>query len=1190
MVAIAKAKDKGGRYYLDPGVLSAAGKDFYSRGSLMRADVATGKLPALVQALSKAGAKFTAPAEFDASKVVKAEDAGKMARVESAPKVARVDDTMRAKIKEIVRRQAGPHVNLEFLDRLDLAPGELARSSGGDPAAVPSGFFDPYENLIAIATGTLHPEESAYHEAMHYLEAAGVFTPQEAALMRASRGSMEKYLSRSIDPERLARMPQHELNAYASEAYQKERDAGEPLHTAGAGLHIGIKRAFEKLRRFWEAILNAAKGFGFETWRDVIDRQRSGELAGRVRPEDQGSNAAAMLNEKGRMARVERRRAAVEPSRGERLAKGWNTLIENVQNLHLPKRDLQAELEARKGEELPDQHAFYERARLYPGRRAAQIEDFNRDLLDPLIATAKKARISHEEADDYVYALHAEERNERIDAINPAAQGMGSGMSDEEARAIIERVEADPRRAEFERIADLVQRMRHFEIDTRENAGLISEPYAEELRDGYKSYVPLSGFADETDPESRYLGAGKFAVRGKEHEQALGRLSKANSPIENMVNQAYQAIGRAERNRVVDSLARALKSLGKENVADIVSFDKGEPKRIIDPKTGLVTWVDDSSFRFSPNAVPYKVGGKTRYLVFKDARLAEAMKRSAPDELNDVLRHVLRATNEIKSLWTHYSPNFLIRHFLFRYPIEGAMNFFEAKEANPDASVLRFMAHSAPFLGPAYKAIRAVQSGERGGAWGDLYNEMRQHGGMVGLAAMRDIDAEFKNLRSEMAGWTKNANPLRLRRAFIRAMSTATSALDNSIRLAAYKQFREGGMSPQKASLRARDATVDFQLKGRKADWMGLIWPFANVAIQTGVRLTGATARSRMIRRAALGMMLSGLLLGAANYLLAGKDDDGEYFFDKVPDWEKRLNLIVMTGRKDERLHIPMPYNWAFPMVAGYALANTIFGNKSVRKQLGMVTKSALELVTPVGQEENPIAMFAPEVVRPAIHVRTNESWNGNPVHTESKFQKGPNSMNGRDSTGEAWKALARGVNSATGGSIASKGVVDMYPEDYRHIFDEVIGAQRRLIGGLSETVSDAKAGREFKPGGVPGLSVVYGKGDAKLHDRSAYYEERSHIQAARDEVDTLTKHRPPTATDDDVASAVQRNAPVLAAEPVVKAAEKQLLPLRKAQRQLAAMPRTAEIDQALDDNRKAQDAIMKQSLTVLHQMRASGR
>ena len=85
MVAIAKAKDKGGKYFLNPQVISAIGKDFYSRGNVMRADIAPAKVPALIQALTAVGARFMRSASLDPDKIETFDDPPVQASATKAP-------------------------------------------------------------------------------------------------------------------------------------------------------------------------------------------------------------------------------------------------------------------------------------------------------------------------------------------------------------------------------------------------------------------------------------------------------------------------------------------------------------------------------------------------------------------------------------------------------------------------------------------------------------------------------------------------------------------------------------------------------------------------------------------------------------------------------------------------------------------------------------------------------------------------------------------------------------------------------------------------------------------------------------------------------------------------------------------------------------------------------------------------
>src|SRR5213082_1916456 len=200
--------------------------------------------------------------------------------------------------------------------------------------------------------------------------------------------------------------------------------------------------------------------------------------------------------------------------------------------------------------------------------------------------------------------------------------------------------------------------------------GLISEGYADELRNGYKWYVPLSGFEVDENTETP-TGGGKASVRGPEWKQALGRQSRSANPLVNMIDQVYRTIERGERNRYLQALYSALKSFKPEELDGLARLDKGEGKRAINPKTGLVEYRDSSVWHLAPNAVGVKLAGRQHYMVFEDQRLADGVKRMSADQLGWFGSHVRSVGNFLKSLWTHLVPEFVVRHFLFRYPIEA---------------------------------------------------------------------------------------------------------------------------------------------------------------------------------------------------------------------------------------------------------------------------------------------------------------------------------------------------------------------------------------------------------------------------------------------------------------------------------------------------------------------------------------
>lgn len=396
-----------------------------------------------------------------------------------------------------------------------------------------------------------------------------------------------------------------------------------------------------------------------------------------ARTPDSGSNVNDRLEKGGSQGdgndeepRFElRREAAAEPAPTPNLNRRIRGLIEqaldsdiahkvveNFQDLSHPVKLLQNELERRRAAPFEDPESFYVRKRLYPGRVAGWTDSFNRQHLDPLVKLLKTNGISRREAADYLYALHAPERNAAMDKINPALKGAGSGMSDHAAAQIRAAAEKGPKAAAYQELRQRVAVIRDLILDVMEKGGLEKPEVIAAWRHQYKDYVPLRGWEvapEDAPPEYRGPGVG-FNVRGKEVQQAFGRRSKADDPLVNLLDQAYRTFDRAERNRYLQSLYRALDDLA-EAAEDIATLDRGKPKREIDPATGLARTVETSNQYLNPKAVYLKFDGNPHFIVFRDQNLAEAVKRMSPDDVG-AFRSILVLQNKLKAIWTHYSP------------------------------------------------------------------------------------------------------------------------------------------------------------------------------------------------------------------------------------------------------------------------------------------------------------------------------------------------------------------------------------------------------------------------------------------------------------------------------------------------------------------------------------------------------
>jgi hypothetical protein len=1002
-------------------------------------------------------------------------------------------------------------------------------------------------------------------------------SPREMARLREKIGRSYHGLT----PDQIANLYGHEVRAIAFEAYAAAREAGSS--NAGAGLHIAIRRFFEKLFNLLRRVRNYLKGLGFHTADDIFSRAYEGEFTKREpspagTPEEfvseranvlgterhpkehltvNGQPAWAMVvdNTDHAVTHTVRYRQAIDSdwnhnfylpphvrnsvSRGEARvvwadARGIHSMepmpesmrrdlhqyasvpssqrgpvmanitppppppggttttspppgqtpppsrlrsaignlldsaagtraIEGVYDLSHRVKMLRDEVAARMMGVLPDSRDFYTRKRLFPGRVGTSINEFDSKHLDPLVRFLKDNKITLDEASDYLYARHAGERNKAMDEINPDLGGSGSGMTDDEADLILNDA-ARKNGPAFSELAKRVAEMRNWTLRYMEKSGLEKPETIKSWRDKYTDYVPLRGWevppSDFQEPP-RGSGIG-FNIRGREVQPAFGRRSKADNPLINTIEQAYRTVERGEKNRYLNTLYRALKELGPNNSADIGTLDKGKPKREIDKTTGLVHFVDTTNQFGNPNAVHLKIDGDQHFIVFNDRELAEAVRRLSPDSLGP-LQFILKLQNKLKAIWTHYSPDFLAGHFLGRYPIEGTLNSFELKESGKH-KINKYVRDGFPFLGNASRAIFLSHKGEVSEdpeikRLQDEWKQLSKAGGAMVFRNMRDIDLLGEHMRTQLIGL--RGKPLETIRAkwrrAIEAMDVVTNALDNALRLAAGSAALRQGKSIDQAALIAREATVDFQLKGKWSNIIGVWFPFANVANQTAARMAKALYRSRIMRRVFIGTMLAGFLTSAFNYLFYGNDKDGVPFFDKIPPWEKRLNFIVLTPANDkegrpEPFKVPMPYNWAMPLMLGYAFGNAIWGSTGIGKNLSEVIHSLLEGLTPMGNEASIAGLASPELIRPVTHISANKDWTGRPVHTDPLFQHGLSSespLKGKRAAGTGYQIAARGISKATAG------LIDLYPEDIREIFGYMLSTPLKQA---SEFVTTGKS------------------------------------------------------------------------------------------------------------------------------------
>lgn len=774
---------------------------------------------------------------------------------------------------------------------------------------------------------------------------------------------------------------------------------------------------------------------------------------------------------------------------------------------------------------LPDARQFYTLKRLFPGKRADRIDVFNREHFDPLVKFMRSSGLTEKMAGDYLYAKHAVERNivkaqlYRDDPNHQFQRALrdpdvvgASGMSASEARRIVREAETGPKAAQFAELRGRAAGIKKWIGEELLRGGLESPQNLAEQARTYSDYVPLKEWDDPEDvPENVVFnrGPGRGDIRGHENQYAFGRRSKADNPLAHLVAQAYRAVTRAERNKVLISLAQSLQDLkgaGVNVAAELgVRGDHGRPVKKIDPRTGLAVTVANNWDQFGDNAVKYKFKGAPRYLIFDNQDLARAVKTWSPTQLGGFLYGFQWITNKMKSLWTHYSPDFMARHTA-RYYVESVANAMELKETGQHA-VGQHARLALPIVGKATRAIFKVEAGETPAQHANSdpemadvmrsYQLMKAHGGMMALRTMRDIDQIKEDLRVRLNDMGRaTTNPIKVFHDAIESLNHVTSIMDNAQRLATFHSALKQGMSPQAAALKARDATIDYQFRGLWSNMLGIWEPFFNTALRTGFRLGGAVSRSKIMRRVALATMAMGLAASAWNYLVGGNDKDGVPFFDKIPSYEKNKAMILLLpwstdakGRPNA-LKFPFPYNWAAPLSFGYGMGNFMWGSEKASTVIkDMFVKPLVSTFSQIGEEGIGWRSAFPEVVRPGYDIGVNEDWTGKPIHNDPRYQKGPNAYDGKRDiggnvrTGEGWKWIAQALNGVSGGDARHSGYLDFYPEDIREVINAFVGSEVNFVRRGMQVVGAGAAGEAPESSDVPVGHIFFGQ-DYDASDR----------------------------------------------------------------------------------------------------------
>jgi hypothetical protein len=276
----------------------------------------------------------------------------------------------------------------------------------------------------------------------------------------------------------------------------------------------------------------------------------------------------------------------------------------------------------------------------------------------------------------------------------------------------------------------------------------------------------------------------------------------------------------------------------------------------------------------------------------------------------------------------------------------------------------------------------------------------------------------------------------------------ANTTVEHGIRLATFSALRDSGVPIDQAAQAALNITVNFSKGGEKRTLMNAMYLFYNASLQGNMVILNGLMRSPAVRKAVLAVVAAGALQDALMSSISAEDQDRRKFYDKIPEWKKNSNFIVMTGDKS---YI------AFPMPWGLNFFHSLGRNMVRGMRTGDVGDSAYSVgsafagaFNPLGGTESVLNFLAPTILDPLVDIYRNRDWRDKPIVPEQLpwGTKKPQSQLYWAGTSDNFKGIAEALNELAGGSkfISSGSLTDVSPAHMQYWYDFSLGSAGAFV------------------------------------------------------------------------------------------------------------------------------------------------
>ena len=744
---------------------------------------------------------------------------------------------------------------------------------------------------------------------------------------------------------------------------------------------------------------------------------------------------------------------------------------------------LQQDVEKFRGSKVPQSQDFEMAMDIFYGIVRTDLERIE-GFLDNINSRRDAFGISSNDLSDYLYARHAVERNKFIEQRSPG-NTEGSGMSNERAEELLEKLESPEMRILANLVYDVVEVTRNFMVE----GGLETRAVVDEWRNRFKNYVPLNGLAvDETDEATSHYptGGAGMAIYGPSVRKAVGRESETGANIlGNVIMQAMAVAQRARKDQAMLSMYK----LVRENPNSDVWSVHGPKNRIVSMGQKL----NDQQSKAREDVVPIRINGEQHFIKFKDVSHAQALNGMTVEKLDTTSKLMAKYTGFLRNSYTVYNPAFFLSNFA--RDLHSAI-YNAASEIERDGGILEGYGLSTKEFNKAlFKTtfnslgilLKSAHGGEITPEMQELIREWEASGGRTGWSYSDSLNKLVAELGDKTVDKSKTGKALQKAwgnsiGGVLNYVEGINEAFENSIRLAAYIEARKAGMTKQRSAQLSKNITVNFNKSGTISPSINSYFLFFNAAVQglsrfdrtfEGVKAEvdergekrGRFARMTAPHKIAIGMVMFEYAKTIINILVSGvRPEDDELYYNTIPDYKKQRNTIIMLGPEDP-LMVPLPYGMNIFSNVGMVLAEMTLGERSPESAAAFLALSAQASFSPIsfGQGDNllssAVSTALPSALKPAAEVAFNSTYFGGKVYQEQyPFGTETPEYSLAFRSPEFAINLAKYLNEMTDGREKISGDINVNPDPYYYLLLSLTGGAGKFT---AETLDLGRTGVE---------------------------------------------------------------------------------------------------------------------------------